>query len=90
MLIRRLTHRVNQGREPLPPLQQELIPGSGIYEGDRVEVINPSKGQEKKGEAFGIIKDGLIKVSTNSGRVIKILPKNLRIKKVKQDANGRE
>ena len=50
VLIGRLTHRVNQGREPPPPLQQELILESGIYKGDMVEVINPSKGQEKKGK----------------------------------------
>ena len=86
VLIRRLTYKVNKGREPPPPLQQELVSGSGIYEGDRVRVINPNKGQERTGESSGTTKDGLIKVSTDSGRVIRRLPKNL--KRVKQDADG--
>ena len=47
ILIGRLTHRVNQERERPPQSRHELIPESGIHEGDRVEVINPSKGQEK-------------------------------------------
>jgi hypothetical protein len=86
VLIGTLTYKVNKGRETPPPLQQELESGSGIYEGDRVRVINPNKGQERTGEAFGTTKDGLIKVSTDSGRVIRRLPKNL--KRVKQDADG--
>ena len=53
-----------------------------------MEVINPSKGQEKKGKASGITKNGLIKMSTASGRVIRRLPKNLRVERLKQDANG--
>ena len=84
--IGRLTYKVNKGREPPPPLQRELVSGTGIYEGDRVRVINPNKGQERKGEAFGTTKDGLIKVRANSGQVIRRLPKNLR--KVEQDADG--
>ena len=48
ILIGRLTHRVNQERERPPQPRHELISESGIYEGDRVEVVNPSKGQEKK------------------------------------------
>ena len=55
-----------------------------------MEVINPSKGQEKKGKASGITKDGIIKVSTASGRVIRMLPKNLRVERLKQDVYGNE
>ena len=93
--IGRATLRLNQERSPdrerPPQTRHELIPDSGIREGDPVKVINPSKGQEKKGRASGITKNGLIKVSTISGRVIKRLPKNLRVvraERVKQDAYG--
>ena len=87
----RLTQERSPDRERPPPPRHELIPDSGIREGDPVKVTNPSKGQEKKGRASGITKNGLIKVSTASGRVIKRLPKNLRVvrvERVKQDAYG--
>jgi len=87
----RLTQERSPDRERPPQPRHELIPYSGIREGDPVKVTNLSKGQEKKGRASGITKNGLIKVSTASGRVIKRLPKNLRVvrvERVKQDAYG--
>ena len=92
--IGQATLRLVQERSPererhLQP-RHELIPDLGIREGDQVRVIKPSKGQEKKGKASGITKNGLIKVSTANGRVIKRLPKNLRVERFKQDAYGDE
>ena len=77
VLIGRLSYKVNKGREPPPPLQQELVSGSGVYEGNRVKVTNRSKRQEEEGEAFGVTRDKLVKVQTRSGKIIRRMSKNL-------------
>jgi len=44
----RLTQERSPDRERPPQPRHELIPDSGIREGDPVKVTNPSKGQEKR------------------------------------------
>ena len=59
------------------PNEDEVVLGSGLCIGDKVKVINPRPGQENKGEVCGATKDGLIKLRTTTGTVIRRLPKNL-------------
>ena len=57
--------------------QGEILPNTRLHHGDKVTVINPSKGQEKEGIICGITKDNLIKLKTPKGKIIRRLPKNL-------------
>ena len=56
---------------------QEILPNTRLHHGDKVTVINPSKGQENEGIICGITKDNLIKLKTPKGKIIRRLPKNL-------------
>ena len=67
----RLTH--DQERQN----SREIIPGSGLRKGDKVKVLNPNKGQEKRGTVVGKTRDNLIKLETPGKATIKRLPKNL-------------
>ena len=57
--------------------QEEILPKTRLHHGDKVTIINPSKGQEKEGIICGITKDNLIKLKTPKGKIIRRLPKNL-------------
>ena len=75
--IRKLAYKLNEKGTPPPTPQRELVDGSEIYQGNRVRINNPSKGQKEMGEAFGVTRDHLITVQTEIGTVIRRLPKNL-------------
>ena len=64
----------NQGQDSN---KDEVVLGSGLCIGDKVKVNNPRPGQEDKGEVCGATRDGLIKLRTTTGTVIRRLPKNL-------------
>ena len=55
----------------------EIIPGSGLQKGDKVTILNPNEGQEKRGTVVGKTKDNLIKIETPGKATIRRLPKNL-------------
>ena len=57
-------------------VRHEIIQGTEIYLGDTVEIINPSRGQERKGKTIGRIKDGLMKMLMVEGKKTRRLPKN--------------
>ena len=57
----------------------EAVSGSGYYIGDQVEVRYPREGQASSGVVIGRTKDQLLKVQTASGKVIRRLPKNVRL-----------
>ena len=59
--------------------QKEVVSGSGFYQGDKVRVINPSRGQDNTGIICGSTKDNLVKLKTAKGNTIRRLPKNLRL-----------
>ena len=57
--------------------QEEILPNTRLHHGDKVTVLNPSKGQEKEGIICGTTIDNLIKLKTPKGKIIRRLPKNL-------------
>ena len=57
---------------------KEILTGSGLYHGDKVRIINPSKGEDNEETIYGSIKDNLIKIKTIKGNTIRRLPKNRR------------
>ena len=57
---------------------KEILTGSGLDHGDKVRIINPSKGEDNEETIYGSIKDNLIKIKTIKGNTIRRLPKNLR------------
>ena len=69
----RHTTTYNQEREIIV----EIIPGSGLHKGDKVDVLHPNIGQEKQGTVVGKTKDNLVKVETPSKGINSRLPKNL-------------
>ena len=75
--IGKLAYKINEKGTRPPPIQRELVDGSGIYQGDRVRITNPSKGQKEVGETFGVTKNKLVKVHIITDRVIRMLHKNL-------------
>ena len=69
-------HEQEQDQEE--PREKEVIPGSGLYLGNRVRILNPSKGQENQGEVIGRTKNALIKIKTRTGSVIHRIPRNVK------------
>ena len=67
----RLTH--DQERQN----SREIIPGSGLRKGDKVKVLNPNKGQEKRGTVVGKTRGNFVKLETPDKATIKRLSKNL-------------
>ena len=61
--------------------EEEITPGTGLRHGDKITIINPSKGQDKEGILCGKTKDNLIKLKPSKGKVIRRLPKNLLLQK---------
>ena len=57
--------------------KEEILPSTRLHHGDKVTVLNPSKGQEKEGIICGTTIDDLIKLKTPKGKIIRRLPKNL-------------
>ena len=57
----------------------EAVAGSGYYIGDQVDMQNPNKGQDSSGVVIGRTKYQLIKIQTESGKVLRRLPKNIRL-----------
>ena len=55
------------------------VAGSGYHVGDYVLITNPSANQEKQGEVVRETKDGLLKIKTPKGKIIRRLPKKVRI-----------
>ena len=48
--------------------------------GDKVTVLNTSKKDEKEGTIIGVTPKGFARIQTNTGSIIRRLPKNLRRK----------
>ena len=67
---------VNKLTKVIP--KTELVEGSGIHFGDRVEILNPNKNQFTAGRAIGVTKDHLVKVKSTTGQVIRRLLKNIK------------
>ena len=57
----------------------EAIEGTGYYIGDQVDIHNPSLGQELRGTVIGKTKDNLLRIQTRTGKVLRRLPKNVRL-----------
>ena len=75
--IGKLAYKLNEKDTPPPTLQRELVDEFEIYQGGKVRITNPSKGQEETGEAFGVTRENFIKVRTKNHIVVRRLPKNL-------------
>ena len=88
-----IQERVTQIKEEVQSLREETkqssaqdkdtnrtaaVHGSGYHIGDKVEIINPSRGQENQGVIIGVTKDNLLKIKPEVGKYIKRLPKNVR------------
>ena len=56
----------------------EVIRGSGYYIGDKVDIRNPSLGQELQGTVVGKTRDNLLRIQTEGGKILRRLPKNVR------------
>ena len=69
-------HEQDQDQEE--PREKEVIPGAGLYIGNRVRILNPSKGQENQGEVIGRTKNALIKIKTRTGNIIHRIPRNVK------------
>ena len=63
--------------KPHPSRRDEVVKGSGLRQGDTVIILNPSRGQPNTGRVCGHTRDGLIKIQTQQGHIIRRLPKNL-------------
>ena len=63
--------------EPHPSRRNKVVKGSGLRQGDTVIILNPSRGQPNTGRVCGHTRDGLIKIQTQQGHIIRRLPKNL-------------
>ena len=61
------------------PERIEAVIGSRYYIGDQVEVLNPARGQETEGVVIGKTKDNLLRIQTVTEKVIRRLPKNVRL-----------
>lgn len=53
------------------------VAGSGYHIRDYVLIINPSAKQEKQGEIIRETKEGILKIRTPRGKIIRRLPKNM-------------
>ena len=61
------------------PERIEAVIGYRYYIGDQVEVLNPARGQETEGVVIGKTKDNLLRIQTVTEKVIRRLPKNVRL-----------